>query len=335
MSKNVETLGEIDGHAFQRVTLRNAHAKIQFLTLGGVTQSWKIPSRDGELDVVLGYDDPFEYRENPDYLGTTVGRVANRIAGGAFELDSERFELTQNGPGMTLHGGTNGLSKRMWTLEDAQDEVAWFSYNSPHLEEGFPGNVEISMVLRLNGAALTYEITAKTDRPTPINFAQHNYYNLLGQGPIWDHKMQIMASDYTPLGDDLLPTGKVASIEGTPYDFRALRSFEEADPAHHGMDMAYQLPRDRNLDDVVARVVAPNGVELALKTDQPCLQTYNGNNQSVQSSGAQGRKFGRCSAICIEPQKHSNAVNTPSFPSTIVTPDAPYIYSAEIEIAQK
>ncbi len=184
----------------------------------------------------------------------------------------------------------------------------------------------------LDGAKLNYEIGATTDRPTPINFAQHNYYNLLGSGPIWQHQMQVNADQYAPLGDDLLPTGEFAPIAGTPFDFCTKRSFEDADPEHKGMDMAYVLPGDRDKSEPVAFVDAPNGVSLKLWTDQPCLQTYNGNNQSVQSSGALGRSFGRCSAICIEPQKHSNAVNTPSFPSTVATPDAPYAYWTCIEI---
>ncbi|WP_299349378.1 aldose epimerase family protein [uncultured Maritalea sp.] len=332
MNAIVTRLGEIDGKPFDRIVLKTEQAEVAVLSLGGITQSWVIPTPNGPLDVVLGYDDPFDYIDNPDYLGTTVGRVANRISGAQFELDGEIYPLSQNGPGMTLHGGTNGLSKRNWTVVDVGETYVELTYTSAHLEEGFPGNVEFTMLITLEGARLNYHIGATVDRPTPINFAQHNYYNLLGGGPIWDHQMQISATHYAPLGDDLLPTGEIASIAGTPFDYRTLRSFAEADPNRKGMDMAYVLPADRDLDDPVAQVKAPNGVTLQLWTDQPCLQTYNGNNQSVQTSGASGRPFGRCSAICIEPQRHSNAVNTPAFPSIIVTPEMPYAYRTAIEI---
>jgi aldose 1-epimerase len=335
MTANIEDIGELEGQKLLRVTLENEHAQISFLTLGCITQSWIIPTENGPLDVVLGFDDPIDYLQNRDYFGTTIGRVANRISGAKFSLNGSEYHLDKNGPGMTLHGGSKGLSTRMWQLDEASKERAQFSYHSPHLEGGFPGNVDVKLTLTLDGSALRYSIDAAVDRPTPLNFAQHNYYNLLGEGPIWTHEMQIDASRYTPLGDDLLPTGEVASIEGTRFDFCQRRQFGAADPSHEGIDMAYVLDEERDLELPVAQVNAPNRVELSLKTNQPCLQTYNGNNQSVETSGARGRKFGRCSAICIEPQKHSNAVNTPAFPSIIVTPDAPYHYWAEIDIAQK
>lgn len=332
MSAAIEDLGEIDGKPFQRIILKSDLAEVAILSLGGITQSWQIPTSNGALDVVLGYDDPFDYVQNPDYLGTTVGRVANRISGAKFELAGETYKLTENGPGMTLHGGSKGLSKRNWTIADADQNSVVLKYLSPHLEEGFPGNVEFTMRIGLDGARLTYKISATTDQQTPINFAQHNYYNLLGSGPIWRHEMQVNANQYAPLGDDLLPTGAFAPIAGTPYDFRTKRTFETADPDQKGMDMAYVLPESRDKSEPVALVEAPNGVTLKLWTDQPCLQAYNGNNQSVETSGAKGRTFGRCSAICLEPQKHSNAVNTPAFPSTILSPDETYQYFTAVEI---
>lgn len=335
MTAKIEKLGEIYNKEFLRVTLESDMAQVSFLTLGCITQSWVIPTRDGPLDVVLGYEAPRDYLTNPDYLGATIGRVANRISGARFELDGTTYMLDENGPGMTLHGGEKGLSKRIWQLDHANQKQAQFSYYSPHLEGGFPGNVDLRLTVTLNGSRLRYAIEGKVDRPTPLNFAQHNYYNLLGEGPIWAHEMQINAARYTPLGADLLPTGETASIEGTRFDFRERRHFGAADPKREGIDMAYVLDEARDIDAPVAHVCAPNGVELSLKTNQPCLQTYNGNNQTVETSGASGRQFGRCSAICLEPQKHSNAVNTPSFPSIIVTPDAPYHYWAEIDIAQK
>lgn len=335
MSAMVSTLGKIDGKPFERIVLKNDCAEVAILSLGGITQSWIISTPDGPLDVVLGYDDPFDYIDNPDYLGTTVGRVANRISGAQFELDGQIFPLSENGPGMTLHGGAKGLSKRNWTVAETGENYLKLTYSSPHLEEGFPGNVEFAMRVTLEGARLSYDISATVDRPTPINFAQHNYYNLLGGGPIWGHRMLVKADEFAPLGADLLPTGETAPIAGTPYDFRTMRTFAEADPDQIGMDMAYVLPKGRDLEEPVAQVEAPNGIELKLWTDQPCLQTYNGNNQTVQSSGVSKRTFGRCSAICIEPQKHSNAVNTPAFPSIIVTPDQPYTYWTCVEIKPK
>lgn len=332
MSATIEHLGEIDGKPFQRIILKSDLAEVAILSLGGITQSWKIPTTTGSLDVVLGYDDPFDYMQNPDYMGTTVGRVANRISGAAFELDGEVYKLSENGPGLTLHGGVNGLSKRNWTVEEATDTSVKLSYRSPHLEEGFPGNVDFTMRMTLSGARLTYEVSATTDRPTPINFAQHNYYNLLGSGPIWQHQMQVNADQYMPTNDELLPTGEIATVAGTIFDFRKKCSFEQADPNQNGMDMAYVLPENRDKNEPVARVEAANGVALQLWTDQPCLQAYNGNSQSVETSGAKGRLFGPNSAICLEPQKHSDAVNIPDLPSIIVQPGETYTYFAAIEI---
>lgn len=332
MSVVIETIGEIDGKPFERIVLKSEQAEIAILSLGGTTQSWLIPTENGPLDVVLGYDDPHDYLDNPDYLGTIVGRVANRISGPGFTLDGTHYPLSENGPGMMLHGGTKGLAKRNWTVQTSGETFVQLTYHSPHLEEGFPGNVEFSMLITLDGARLTYEITAKVDRPTPINFAQHNYYNLMGDGPIWDHQLQVNADHYTPLGDDLLPTGETESITGTSFDFRTMHTFEESDPEHIGLDMAYVLPQSRDAELPVAKVVARNGVRLKLWTNQPCLQTYNGNNQTVLSSGKRGRNFGRCSAICLEPQKHANAVNVSRFPSIIVSNDQLYSYRASIEI---
>jgi len=334
MSVEIETIGEIDGKPFQRVTLKSEQTEVTILSLGGTTQSWRVQGENGLHDVVLGYDDPFDYLDNPDYFGTTIGRVANRISNASFELEGTKYPLSENGPGMTLHGGTNGLSKRNWNVETVGDTFVQLTYHSPHLEEGFPGRVDFSMLIALNGTRLSYEITAAVDRATPINFAQHNYYNLQSEGPIWDHQMQVNATQYTPLGTDLLPTGKLASIAGTRFDFQKMTSFAQSDPHREGIDMAYLLAEDRDIDQPVAHVVAPNGLQLRLWTNQPCLQTYNGNNQSVLSSGSGGRAFGRCSAICLEPQKHSNAVNTPEFPSIIVTPDSPYFYWTEVEIGK-
>jgi len=333
MNADIETLGTIDDHPFQRILLKSEHAEVTILTLGGATQSWIVSGPNGPLDVVLGYDDPFDYLTNPDYLGTTIGRVANRISGASFELEGERYLLSKNGPGMTLHGGEKGLSRCNWRVESASDNFVQLTYFSPHLEQGFPGNVEFSLLITLAGAQLTYEITANVDRPTPINFAQHNYYNLMGGGPIWEHQMQVHAQSYAPLGEDLLPTGEVTSIEGTRFDFRKVISFAEMDPQRIGLDMAYVLPDDRNIEQPIANVSAPNGLNLRLWSDQPCLQTYNGNNQSTASGGVNGRKFGKCSAICLEPQRHSNAVNTPEFPSIIVYPDQPYHYWTRVEIS--
>ncbi|MGJ8528396.1 aldose epimerase family protein [Maritalea sp.] len=333
MSLTIETIGEIDNKPFKRAVLKSEQAQVTILSLGGITQSWIIPGPTGPLDVVLGYDDPNDYLDNPDYFGTTVGRVANRISGAQFELDGNVYKLSENGPGMMLHGGAKGLSKRNWDLEEADENTVRLTYSSPHLEEGFPGNVEFEMLISLNNAKLSYDIKARPDRPTPINFAQHNYYNLLGDGSNRDHQLQVLADQYTPLGDDLLPTGEIKSVKGTRFDFRNAKTLIDADPEQLGVDLAYVLPADRDHDEAIAHVCAPNGVKLKIWSDQPCLQTYSGNNQSVLSSGKRARKFGLLSAICLEPQKHSNAVNTPAFPSIICTPEKPYSYQTSVEIS--
>lgn len=286
--------------------LEDGETRVAILSLGCITQSWEV----GGQGVVLGHADPAAYIGNRGFKGGIVGRVAGRIAGARFDLDGQSWALDRNEPPNHLHGGSGGLITRNWTLEPDGARAVRLTYHSPHGDQGYPGAVDFAVLIRLSGHTLTYDMRAVPDRPTPISLAQHSYYNLMGQGAVWDHVLSLPASRYLPVGEGLLATGEKAPLDAVPFDFRAPRSIAQADPARAGLDLAYA-----GLSGPV-HMAAPNGMCLRMESDQPCLQLYTGQNLGPPHVPFEG--------LCLEPQQYPDALNHPVFPSNLATPDAPY-----------
>ncbi|MDE0588605.1 galactose mutarotase [Halocynthiibacter sp. C4] len=310
-----------DGASIDEVTLESNVASVSFLTAGAATRDWRVSHIGREIPVVLSYDDPAVYLENPSYFGAIAGRVANRTAGGRFTLDGKSYQCTQNEGENMLHGGALGLARRLWAVElDTANNAARFTYHSADGEEGFPGAVDFTVTVSLNGAALTYEMEARSDQVTPINMAQHNYYNLMGEGTIWDHKLHLAANRYTPVDDALIPTGEILGVANSRFDFRQPTLIKDADSEKLGIDHNFVLE-----DSSPAAVLnAPNGLSLTLETEQPGLQVYTGAYLDNSVAGLNGREHVKHGGICLEPQTFPNALNQAGFEARFATPDEPY-----------
>lgn len=321
-----------NGMGIDEITLSDGPTKIKLLTLGAVTRDWIVAHRGGETSVVLGYEDPLAYIDNPSHLGAIAGRIVNRVAGGKFVFDGHTYQCSQNEGRNMLHGGHVGIAKRHFVAEtDSSNNSVIFRYHSPDGEEGFPGAVDFTYVISLDGSQLTYELHATSDRPTPINLAQHNYYNLMGQGDIRNHYVTVPADQYTPSNDQNIPTGEILDVTGTQFDFRNGCTVAQRDPSGSGIDINLVLQEDQ---PVAATVEAANGLALTMRTDQPGMQLYTGHSL-FEVQGLYGQKMAPFSGLCLEPQHFPNAVNEPSFKTSLATPDRPYYHMLSVDIKEE
>ena len=330
-----------DGRAVELYTLTNAHGvEVRAMTYGAIITVIRTPDRAGHLDdIVLGFDSLAGYLGSSPYFGALVGRYANRIAKGKFTLDGRTYTLaTNNGPNH-LHGGNKGFDKRLWTAEQGQDATSpsvTFRYTSPDGEEGYPGTVQAQVTYTLTpNDELVIDYQATTDKATPINLSQHSYFNLNGggRGTILDHVLQLDASSFTPVDSTLIPTGQIAKVEGTPFDFRKATPIgariEQSDVQlvrGHGYDHNWVLDRGGRAGQVhAARLTAPStGRTLDITTDQPGIQFYSGNFLDGTVTGKGGVAYPRRSGLCLETQHYPDSPNHPNFPSTILKPGETY-----------
>jgi aldose 1-epimerase len=297
---------------------------VEILSLGATVHRICAPTPGGPIEAVAGYRALEGYAKDRGYLGAIVGRCANRIGDARFVLDGETFNVSANERANCLHGGAKGFNKRLWTIEtpDPTRPHAVLSYVSPDGEEGFPGKVKVRAHYELTAGdtlCITYE--AETDRLTPVNLSQHVYFNLSGGGDILDHRLQIKASAITPVRGDLIPTGELRPVAGTPFDLRHGRVIGEAMAQSHpqltipgGFDMNWAL--DSMPGPALTLTSPKTGLSLEIETDQVGMQVYSG--QSMPAP------FVRCAALALEPQGFPDAVNHPNFPSVILRPGETY-----------
>jgi aldose 1-epimerase len=324
-----DVFGSLDGRAIERYTLTNAHGlSLQVITLGAIITRLSVPDRDGHFaDVVLGLDDVEAYRRRGPYFGALVGRVANRIRGAELELDGQRHVLSANSGPHHLHGGERGWDKLVWTAEpvaNASSAAVRFSLVSPDGDQGYPGTVRASVTYALtNENELSVAMSAQTDRTTLVNLAQHSYFNLggIGSGSVLDHVLTLEADEYTP-GDPIIPTGRVAPVSGTPFDFtrgKALGSGLAAtglQPA--GYDHNFVVRGDPHALRPVARLADPkSGRVLTLVADQPGVQLYTGNHLNGRARG-KGVSYSRHSGVCLETQAFPDAVHVPAWRNDVI-----------------
>jgi aldose 1-epimerase len=351
-----------DGTEISISTLRNSRGmEVTVITYGGILQSIKVPDRRGRIDnVTLGFDNLTDYVErNSPHFGTITGRYANRVAGGRFALDGVEFHLAVNTPPNHLHGGNAGFGTRVWTVTDQlrdDDRVGLtLSYTSPDGEEGYPGTVEATVSYTLtNDDEIRIGYHATTDRPTVVNLTNHAYFNLAGEGSgtIEGHRLQLLASRYTPIDGTLIPTGEIAPVAGTPLDFRhpteigaRLRDDHPQLLFGPGYDHNFVLDREgagerqraggrgsegagerqRASLELAARVSHPDsGRLMSVHTTEPGIQFYSGNFLDGTLIGTSGRTYRQGDGLALETQAFPDSPNKPDFPSTVLRPGDAY-----------
>lgn len=337
MQKRV--FGQAHGVDIHEVTLRSAGgAEAKVLTWGATVRDLLIPTASGQQRVVVGYNTIDDYVADAAHAGTIAGRFANRIRHGRFALDGKVHQLPLNQAGKhTLHGGGDGqgFSRRPWTLEDHDASSVTMSLHSAHGDAGFPGNLKVRCVYRLlEPATLHVELTATTDAPTLCNLASHGYFNLelppgFANSPVpdaVDHELLVKADFYTPVDEDLIPTGEVRAISGTPFDFQHTRPLRN--PEGVGYDLGFVL-RDRT-SPVAGLIYAATlsgpktGMAMHVHTTEPHLQLYDGGSFNGPAVGLDGASYGKHCGICLEPQRYPDSPNRSHFADAVLRPGETY-----------
>lgn len=315
-------------------TLSNDHGVTAAITnYGGILVSLHAPDRNGESgDIVLGFDNLDDYLTRSPYFGCITGRFANRIAGGKFQLQGKEYQLAQNNGQHHLHGGLVGFDKVVWSAEPFShpDSVGVvLSYLSPDGEEGYPGNLSVTVTYTLtNDNALRIDYTATTDQPTILNLTNHTYFNLKGEGTILDHELMLNADRFTPVDSTAIPLGELRPVEGTPLDFRQFtrigaRIGQDDEQLRNGQGYDHNwvingTPGELRLAAAVRE--ASSGRTLEVHTTQPGVQFYSGNLMPESLPGKQGKVYPRRGGLCLETQHFPDSPNQPTFPSVVLEP---------------
>jgi aldose 1-epimerase len=316
-------------------TMRNKNGiEVKITNYGGIVTSIIVPDKHGDFDdIALGFSRLEPYLAGHPYFGCIVGRYANRIDRGQFTLGGKTYRLaTNNGPNH-LHGGEEGFDKKVWDADDAAglDSVSVIlNYLSPDGEEGYPGNMQVSVIYTLtNENELIIDYEATTDKATPVNITHHSYFNLAGEGSgdIYEHRLMIDADRYTVVNEDLIPTGELRAVEGTPMDFREPEMIgKRINLVEGGYDHNYVLNNEGSFA-LAARVEeAGSGRVMEVYTSEPGMQFYSGNFLDGSIIGKSGKKYHQRYGFCLETQHFPDSPNQPTFPNTILKPGETYQY---------
>lgn len=323
-----------DGKLVERFTLTNPKGmKVRLITFGATLQSVEVPDKAGKFaDVIVGFDSLDGFLGDHPFFGGTIGRVCNRIGNAKFSLDGKDYSLAANNGVHSLHGGKTGFDKFVWAADSSiapDSRSVRFTRTSPDGEENYPGNLQVSVSFTLNNDnALRIDYSATTDKATPVNLTNHAYFNLAGagKGSILDHQIKINAREYTPGDATLIPTGKLAPVSDTPLDFTSSRRVGdriaqiEAKPV--GYDHNYVLDSScKDLKGVAATLKDPStGRVMDVYTTEPGLQFYSGNFLDGTLKGKGGAVYNQYFGLCLETQHFPDAINKPSFPTTVLKP---------------
>jgi aldose 1-epimerase len=332
-----EIFGKLpDGSVVKRYILKNKNGVIaKVIEFGAILSEWWVPDRDGRAgNVVAGFDDLGQYLNGHPFFGATTGRYANRIAKGRFTLEGKEYTLaTNNGPN-ALHGGLKGFDKQLWKSEPlrakAGEQGVRFTYLSKDGEEGYPGNLSVSVTYTLTDEnALAIDYSATTDKTTIVNLTNHSYFNLAGSGDILNHELRVNADRYTPVNEQLIPTGELAPVTGTPFDFQQTTKigarFNQLTNNPRGYDHNLVLKRKGPGLEAIAWVNEPtSGRRMEVLTTEPGMQLYTGNFLDGKLTGVGGVNYKQHSAFCLETQHFPDSPNHENFPSTLLRPGETY-----------
>ena len=326
MAVSSERFGEIDGHEVRRYRLDNGQGlRAAVLNWGGVLQSLTLEVDGRPRPLVLGFDRFADYPTRSPYFGATVGRFGNRIGGAAFELDGARHVLDANEGRNHLHGGAQGWGKRLWEVVAADEAAIRLELTSADGDMGYPGEVHASCTYTLDNDALRIEMTAETVRPTPLNMVHHSYWNLDGEGTILAHQLLLEADRYLPIDREQIPTGEIAPVAGTPFDFRQERRIDALGTADYDHCMVLSVkPGMRR----VAELISGDGrVGMTLRANKPGVQFYTATKLDLAASD--GRSIGPHAGLCLETEDFPDAPNKPHFPPAILLPGEAYRHVME------
>lgn len=336
---STEPFGSLpDGTAIEKITLTNAEGdSVSAITYGGIITSINVRDRDGKRDdVVLGHDTLADYLKDGSYFGALIGRYGNRIGNAQFKLDGKTYKLAANNGKNSLHGGLKGFDKQVWhaePFENADNAGVKLTYVSADGEEGFPGTLTTSVTYTFNDRGeLSLDYEATTDKPTVVNLTNHSYFNIGGDGSgdVLDQVLTINADKYTPVDSTLIPTGKLAGVEGTPLDFRAGVAIGARinDPdiikLARGYDHNFVINRTGEGEVKAAEVYDPtSGRVMEVRTTEPGVQLYVANHQDG-NVGKSGHIYNQYNAVCLETQHYPDSPNKPDFPGTTLKPGETY-----------
>jgi len=336
-------------------TLKNKSGMtVKITNYGAIITSIIVPDRDGKMgDIALGYDCVEDYMNAVDkpYFGAIVGRYGNRIAKGKFTIGDETYQLATNNGENHLHGGVIGFDKVVWDAKPVIGE-GWtgveMSYKAKDGEEGYPGNLDITVTYKLtDDNEIVVDYLATTDKATPCNLTQHTYFNLKGEGngTILDHELMLNAKKYTPVNDALIPTGEIAPVEGTPFDFTKPKPIgRDVEKDHQqlkfGLGYDHNFVLDKGGKDgemtLAATVYEPStGRVMEVTTTEPAIQFYGGNFLDGRLKGKAGKTYVHRGGFCLETQHYPDSPNQPDFPSTIVKPGEKYETTTVMKFSTK
>lgn len=333
----VRAFGELDGVPVHEVTIRSHEgAEAKIITWGAVIRDLVVPLGGVPQTTVLGLNSLADYRAHSPSFGAVPGRYANRIARGQFTLDGKSYQLPLNEKGRTtLHGGPQGFGKRPWRLVESDAASVTLALTSPDGDAGFPGKLEVTCRYALVGLTLRMEISATTDAPTVVNLTNHSYFNLDGSADVRDHELSIYAAFRTAVDADLIPTGEIVAVAGTPFDFRAPRPVR--DEFGQTYDMNYVLARQVDPETGLALAASlrslRNGLSLDVATDQFGVQLYDGSKVHVPVDGLGGARYGAFAGLALETQNFPDAPNRRHFPSSVLRPGDTYQQVTEYRFA--
>lgn len=328
----------IDGDSTNLYVLKNNNGmEVTITNYGGRIVSVMVPDKDGNFkDVVLGFDNIEDYTAVDNNFGATIGRYGNRIANGKINISGVEYQLPQNNFGHTLHGGPEGYHNKVFNVLHSDNKSLVLTYLSEDGEEGFPGNLDVKVTMTLtddNAVDIQYE--AVTDKETVVNLTNHSYFNLSGDAnnSILNDVLMINADSFTPVDDTFMTTGEIATVEGTPMDFRTPTPIgERIDDYEYeqlkfgdGYDHNWVLNTAGDVSKLAATVYSPeSGIQLEVYTDEPGVQVYTGNFLTGADTGKYGAVYGKRNAICLETQKYPDTPNKPDWPSAFLAPGDTY-----------
>ncbi len=335
------SFGEVDGKMVDLYTLTNANGLVMKVTnYGGIVVSFIVPDRDGNMaDIVLGYDQLEGYVENNPYFGCIVGRYGNRIGKAKFSLEGQEYTLAANNGENSLHGGIKGFDKVVWDAAPVTNDTSVavvFKYLSPDGEEGFPGNLEVTVTYTLtNDNEFKIDYHAATDKTTVVNLTHHSYWNLAGEGSgdILGHELMLNADTFTPVDAGLIPTGELPSVEGTPMDFRVptaigARIDEDYEQLNFGKGYDHNWVLNKEKEGVMtlaATLYEPEtGRFMEIFTEEPGIQFYSGNFLDGSIIGKSDVPYEFRNGLCLETQHYPDSPNKPDFPSVVLKPGEEY-----------